>query len=231
MGEAKRHIPKIIFGIFVISSLILFFAFRLDRFFSLQNINLVREFILKFSIGGPLIVVLLFMIFNLVCLPTLYFNFLSGYLYGPLVGMITAWIGMTLGLMTSFLNVRWLFRRDFVEKFGSNRTVMQLEEYTEKYGSQLVVSMRLLFVIPYNIQNVAYGLSSIDPMRYLIFSAIGIIPLTLAYVWIGHLINLQVMGAGDFKRYSFIIGVLIAFFVVVIVMSIIIGKRLKIMKA
>jgi uncharacterized membrane protein YdjX (TVP38/TMEM64 family) len=231
MGKIKRHIPKIIFGIFVVSAIVLFFAFRLNRFFSLQNINLVREFILRFSIGGPLIVVLLFMIFNLACLPTLYFNFLSGYLYGPLNGMIIAWIGMTLGLMTSFLNVRWLFRKDFVEKFGSNRTVMQLEEYTEKYGSQLVVSMRLLFVIPYNIQNVAYGLSSISAGKYLIFSAIGIIPLTLAYVWLGHLINLQVMGIGDFKRYSFITGILIAFFAAVIIMSVVIGKRLKNLKA
>jgi len=230
MGSFTRHIPKIIFLIFLLAFIAAFFAFELNRFFSLENINQVREFILQFSVMGPAVVILLYIIFNLAFLPTLYFNFLAGYLYGPLFGMITAWVGMTLGLMTSFLNVRWLFRKDFVAKFGSNKTVRKLETYTEQYGSQLVLVMRLLFVIPYNIQNVAYGLSSIDWIRYSVFSGIGIIPLTLAYVWIGHLINLQTMKAGDIGTYTLSIALLIVFFAIIIIASIVVGKRMKLPK-
>jgi uncharacterized membrane protein YdjX (TVP38/TMEM64 family) len=227
----KRHLPKIIFGIFLIIFFVLFFTFELSRFFSLENIARVQDFILQFSVLGPVIVILLYVVFNLAVLPTLFFNILSGYLYGPVFGSLIAWIGMTVGLMASFSNIRWIFRRDFISRFGSNKTVVKMEEYLEEYGNWLVVIMRLLFIVPYNLQNIAYGLSSISPIRYLVFSGIGIIPLTVAYAIIGHLINQGIMGSGDFRKYTVIIGALIAFFIAIIVFSVIAGKKLRSPKA
>jgi uncharacterized membrane protein YdjX (TVP38/TMEM64 family) len=181
----KKHLGKIIFVILGIIFFVIFFYFKLYTFFTYDNVQNVKNFILKFNFFGPVIICLLYIIFNIFCLPTFFFTFISGYLYGPVYGFIAAWIGMSAGFMASFFNARYLFRKDFIEKYGKNKMVIKLEEYAGKYKGLSALFFRIILIVPYNLQNVAYGLSSISVFQYLWGSMCGIVPITIFYVWLG----------------------------------------------
>ncbi|MCK4796190.1 MAG: VTT domain-containing protein [Spirochaetes bacterium] len=223
----KKHLSKMIFAIFFILFLIVFFVFKLNRFFTYENISSVREFILDFSILGPIIIILLYIVFNLAVFPTFYFIFLSAYLYGPVFGFMLGWFGMIIGFMASFLNSRYIFRKDFVEKFGSNKVVLKLENYTKKYNGWAVIFFRIFFIIPYNFQNIAYGLSSINAFIYMICSAIGILPTTILYVWLGYSVANNKIGINDLKSVFLYTGIFITVFASIFFTSIILKKKLR----
>src|SRR4030042_1041818 len=90
----KEHLYKIIFFIFLAIFIIIFFLFKLNRYFTYENVQAVRELILGYSILGPVIIISLFVVFSLAVFPTFYFIFIAGYLYGPFYGFIIGWIGI-----------------------------------------------------------------------------------------------------------------------------------------
>jgi uncharacterized membrane protein YdjX (TVP38/TMEM64 family) len=225
-GLVRKNVGKIIFILLAIVFFTIFIKFKLYVFFNYENIKAVKNLILKFSIFGPVIIFLLYIIFNIFCLPTLFFTFLSGYLFGPVYGFFIAWIGMALGFMSSFYNVRYLFRNDFIRKFGGNSMVIQLENYSQKYKGFAVLFFRVFFIIPYNMQNIAYGLSTINPVQYLWGSLVGILPTTIFYVWFGNAIGNGTISLTDFRNISGIFFIFIVFFGVVLLASLIFRKKL-----
>ena len=60
-----------------------------------------------------------------------------------------------------------------------------IENYVDKYGFFAVLILRILFFIPYNLQNAAFGLSSVKISSYLLASLSGILPVTVLYSYIG----------------------------------------------
>ena len=53
------------------------------------------------------------------------------------------------------------------------------------YGIWLLVVLRLIPAVPYNLINYAFGLTEMKLSTYLVFSAIGLVPGTLAFINIG----------------------------------------------
>ena len=218
---------KMIFFIFLIIFFFIFFYFKLNRYFTYENVLPIKEFILKLSILGPAFIILLFIIFNLAVLPTFYFVFLSGYLYGFIYGFIIGWFGMILGLASSFFNSRYIFRKDFTAKFGSKKIVKDLEKYTEKYHIKAVIFLRIFFIIPYNLQNITYGLTKIKAFSYIIGSAIGILPSTVLYIWLGYLFANNKLYLNDIKNVylsMMIFAIILALFIFI---RMLVKKRLK----
>ena len=198
----KKHLRKILFIIIALIFFAIFVKFKLYVFFNYDNAMEVKKFILGFSIFGPIIIILLYMVFNVFCLPTLFFTFISGYLYGPVSGFFVAWIGMILGFMTSFFNVRYIFRNDFNLKYGNNKMVIKLEDYAARFKGLAVLFFRVFFIIPYNLQNVAYGLSKIKAFHFLWGSSIGILPTTLFFVIFGDAISSNKITLIEFRNIS-----------------------------
>jgi uncharacterized membrane protein YdjX (TVP38/TMEM64 family) len=225
MSFIRSHFLKLIFLAVATIFFIFFFYFRLHQWFSYDNIKPVYDFFTRYSFLGPIILVSLFIVFNLFAMPTFYFVFISGYLYGPWFGMLWAMIGMVGGMMMSFINARYIFRSDFQRRFGENKMVQLIEKYTKKYHWKLIIFLRLVFVVPYNMQNVAYGLTGIHPLVYAVCSAIGIVPITIFYVIAGHLVKIDYWKAADMKYLFMVIGILLTCIISIIVISVIIKKR------
>jgi len=223
----KKHYLKISYILIAFLLIILFYAFKLNRFFTYENAENVRNFILSFSFVGPLFIFLLYIIFNLLCLPTLFWTFISGYLYGFGYGYAIAWLGMTLGLLSSFIASRYIFREDFIKKFGTNVMIKQIEYWTNRYHFWTVLFFRVFFVFPYNMQNIAYGLTSIKIWKYLVASILGIIPTTLLYVWLGSKIALNKLNFSDLRNIMTFVGIFITCFGIIFFTSIIIRKKIN----
>ncbi len=223
----KEHISKIIFLIFLTFFITFFFLFKLNRYLTYENAAIVREFILNFSILGPIILIALFIVFNLAIFPTFYFIFIAGFLYGPVYGFVIGWIGMIIGLTASFLNSRYLFRKNFIKKFGSKKIIQALENFLKKYNGWSVLFSRIFFIIPYNLQNISYGLTSIKLYIYIINSAIGILPITLLYVCFGHLLSNNQIGINNIRNILIIIIIFITLFAVILFNRMLFRKKMN----
>jgi len=130
----KKHLFKILFVIIIILIITIYYSFNLNKYFDInhltkEKLSEVKIFLTDYYFFGPMIIILLFIIFNMAMLPTFFFIFLSGYLYGFLYGSLFSWIGMILGLTTSFLTTRYLFKKDFNSKFGNLKAVKTIEKY------------------------------------------------------------------------------------------------------
>lgn len=223
----KNHFLKVVYILVIVVLTFLFYFFKLNKFFTYENVVNVRDFILSFSFLGPLLIFALYIIFNLLCMPTLFWTFISGYLYGFTYGYVIAWIGMTIGLISSFIAARYIFRDDFIKKFGNNSIVQQIQYWSNKYHLWTVLFFRIFFIFPYNLQNIAYGLTDIKIWRYIIGSFLGIIPTTLLYTWLGHTIALNKLGIQDLGNIMTVIAIFITFFGIVFFTGLIVKRKLQ----
>ncbi|OHD79475.1 MAG: hypothetical protein A2355_13810, partial [Spirochaetes bacterium RIFOXYB1_FULL_32_8] len=185
-----QKIMRIMFLLLFILFTFLFYYTKAYTYLNSDTISFVRTYLItNFGLIIPVMFILiLYLFFNIFGFPTMYFSILLGYLYGVSFGFIIAWAGMLSGIIFSFLLSRYLFRELFVRKFGKKEITKQLEEHLEKRHFSTIILTRLFFVIPYNIQNFVYGLTSVKFSIYIIGTAIGIIPITLLNVYLGQLL-------------------------------------------
>lgn len=181
---------QILFLVFILLSFFLFYHFRLNEYFNKTNIDITKKMMVDyFGNWLPFIIIILYILFNFVGLPTLFFSILSGYLYGLGMGFLLAWFGMTIGIFSSFINSRYLFRDGFTKRFGNSNYVKKLDSDIQKHPFLTALITRLFFIIPYNVQNYAYGCTCVKGESYIAASAIGILPITLMNVLFGTLLS------------------------------------------
>jgi len=223
----NKNIQRIIFILLIIVSIVLFYYFKLNKYFTYQNVLQVKMFILNLSFFGPLIIILLFISLNLMGIPNVFFVFLSGYLYGLYYGLLLGWIGTILGFTFSFIAVRYLFQDIFIKKFGNNKIVLRIEKYTEKYKAWSVLFFRLVFAIPYSIQNIAYGLTKINFFVYFFISVVGCIPQTVIFVLLGDLLSKEKINLIELRNIFMIIVIIISIIASIYFTTLLILKKKK----
>jgi uncharacterized membrane protein YdjX (TVP38/TMEM64 family) len=195
----KKNILRVLFFVLLVALII--FSIK-KNYFTYDNILEVKRLILSYGLLGPAVIVLLFVVFNIFAFPTFFFIIISGYLYGFLYGFIIGWIGMTVGIASSFFNTRYLFKTDFHKKFGEKKSVVYLEKLIKKYHGWAVIFLRVFFIVPYNVQNITYGLTSINGIKYIICSALGILPITILFSYLGGLLGEESIKIRDINNIS-----------------------------
>lgn len=112
----------------------------------------------------------------------------GGLLFGLFWGSIYTFIGAILNCALMFLLARTLGRKQ-VQQLVRKKLPVQWQKRLEglggKDGALLLVILRLIPAVPYNLINYAFGLTEMKLSTYLLFSAVGIIPGTLAFINIG----------------------------------------------
>jgi uncharacterized membrane protein YdjX (TVP38/TMEM64 family) len=99
--------------------------------------------------------------------------------------LLTVWTGATLGASLAFLVSRHLARRRVEAWVKTNPKFNAIDEAVAKEGWKIVALTRLSPVFPFNFQNYAYGLTSVSFWQYAVASALGMIPGTFLYVYLG----------------------------------------------
>ena len=112
----------------------------------------------------------------------------GGLLFGLLWGSIYTFLGAILNCTLMFLLARYV-GREKVEQLLRNRLSPfwreKLKGLEGRSGFLILIILRLIPAVPYNLINYAFGLTGMKFSTYLIASAIGIIPGTLAFINIG----------------------------------------------
>ena len=111
-------------------------------------------------------------------------NILCGALYGPYIGTGVSLAGITLGSVASTISVRHVFRgmESTMQKRPSAQRVIQ---QFARHGAVTVIVVRLAFIVPYLIQNIALAITPIGMWRLTWLTALASVPSAAVYSFLG----------------------------------------------
>ncbi len=110
----------------------------------------------------------------------------NGIIFGFYWGVAISWAGAMLGAAGTFYLAR-LLGADFVKKFEKSSDLMKkVDEISRKHGAKVIFIGRLLPFVSFDFLSYAAGLSTLKPIPFLLATALGMIPGTIAYVLLGN---------------------------------------------
>lgn len=172
--------------------------------------------------GGwaPVLYIGLFILLPTFFFPVAVLALAGGLLFGLWWGSVYTFIGAVLNCAMMFLLARYVGRSQvqrLVEQKLSPQWQRRLQMADGKEGFLLLIILRLIPTVPYNLINYTFGLTGISFSSYLLASAIGIIPGTFAFINIGD----KTLEAGS-PSFWIAIGLL----VLLLVVTGLLGKKL-----
>lgn len=172
--------------------------------------------------GGwaPVLYIGLFVLLPAFFFPVAVLALAGGLLFGLWWGSVYTFIGAVLNCALMFLLARYVGRSQvqrLVEQKLSPQWQRRLQIADGKEGFLLLIILRLIPAVPYNLINYTFGLTGISFSSYLLASAIGIIPGTFAFINIGD----KTLEAGS-PSFWIAIGLL----VLLLVVTGLLGKKL-----
>jgi uncharacterized membrane protein YdjX (TVP38/TMEM64 family) len=131
----------------------------------------------------PVVFVVVYAAITLLPLPKNVLSVVAGLLFGLLDGVLLVLPGALLGALAAF-GLGRLLGRDAVERFTGTR-VARVDALLARRGLVAVLVSRLVPVLPFTGINYAAGLTAIRLRDFVVGTAIGIVPGTVAYVAVG----------------------------------------------
>ncbi len=119
----------------------------------------------------------------------------AGVIFGTVTGIICVSAGKTLGAATAFLISRYV-ARDAVARWLARKPVFRsLDRLVREHGAVFVALMRLFPLVPFTVQNYAFGLTGIPFGTYLLWSWLGMLPWAIVVV-VGMNIVVETLATG-----------------------------------
>ena len=118
-----------------------------------------------------------------VILPASPLTVAAGVLFGPVVGVVTVLVGATTGAVGAF-GIARIVGRGPVEQLAGRR-VQAVDRFVAERGLVALLLLRLLPVIPFGVLNLVAGVTVLRLRDYIIATALGIVPATVAFVVVG----------------------------------------------
>jgi uncharacterized membrane protein YdjX (TVP38/TMEM64 family) len=146
----------------------------------------------------------------------------AGASFGLLPGFVTVLLGATLGAAGAFLVSRHLARKRVERWIQRKPSFVAVDKAVAREGWKIVFLTRLSPVFPFNLQNYAYGLTSVSFWHYVLASWIGMIPGTFLYLYLGTLgrSGLEVASGGGVETYRLVlkaVGLLVILAVTILI--------------
>ena len=172
---------------------IIFFALILAllvaaKYFHAQELfRLSLEGVAGLGSWGPILYIVIYVLGCLLFFPGSVLTLAGAALFGFIKGAILVSVSATLGATCAFLVGRHLARDWVAQKIQLNEKFKAIDEAVAREGWKIVILTRLSPIFPFNLQNYAYGLTRVSLRDYFLASWVGMIPVTILYVYIGSL--------------------------------------------
>ncbi len=188
---------KIIFVVIFIAGLLI-----AAKFIDLQQIfRDTLDWISELGVIAPVVFMAIYILACVLLLPGFILTLGAGVVFGVAKGSIVVSIGSTLGATCAFLVGRYLARGWVTDKIAGNEKFKAIDEAVARQGWKIVLLTRLSPVFPFNLLNYAFGLTKVSLKQYFLASWLGMIPVTVMYVYIGSLAgDLASLGTGERTR-------------------------------
>lgn len=112
---------------------------------------------------------------------------IAGYVFGLAMGTLVSAIAITLGAQCAFLTGRLVARSWVASKVAGNGRIMAIEAGLREEAMLIVILTRLSLVIPFNLLNYAYGITSVRAGVHFMATAVGMFIPVVLYVYLGTL--------------------------------------------
>ncbi|WML33974.1 TVP38/TMEM64 family protein [Clostridium sp. OS1-26] len=145
--------------------------------------NSIKNYINSFGILAPIIYIIMFTLVPLTFFPDSILAISGGMAFGLFYGTVYTIIGAVFGATLSFYIARFL-GRDFVNKLVHGKGKW-FEDGVEKRGFFIVLMLRLIPLVPFDVISYGSGLSKIKFKDFLFGTIIGIIPGVLIFTNLG----------------------------------------------
>jgi uncharacterized membrane protein YdjX (TVP38/TMEM64 family) len=181
-----------------------------------------------------LLLIAITLLSTLTGLPILYLSMAIGFLMNFTPALLICLGVNTISVMATFYMVRKAFTGYFQEKYGQKKLIQRIDKRIGKYGLWTVVFSRGIYIIPTNVINFSFPLSSISPRAYLLGTAIGLVPECVINVLTGYLIKHEVilLSAPETRTWqALVIGAFILLFVLAFILLRVRQNRRKKFKA
>ena len=139
----------------------------------------------QLGVWGILLFILVYVLATVLFFPASILTIGAGFIFGVVSGTIIVSIAATVGAAFAFLIARYLARDQIEQKIADNPRFKRIDRAIGERGAKLVFLLRLSPLIPFNLSNYFYGLTSVRFWPYVLASWIGMIPGTLLYVYLG----------------------------------------------
>ncbi|MEV8252753.1 TVP38/TMEM64 family protein [Rhodoglobus sp. NPDC076762] len=167
-------------GAFVVFLIVIVIvAFTID----IPSVEEIQAWAESTGLLGAGIFIFAYAILTLTPAPKAVISIAAGLAWGLWIGTLLVLVGAVAGAALSF----WIGRmlgRDAVEQYTGGR-VRAVDEMLQKRGLLSMIALRLIPLIPFTVINYAAGLTAVRVRDYMLGTAIGIIPGTMAYVAVG----------------------------------------------
>jgi uncharacterized membrane protein YdjX (TVP38/TMEM64 family) len=139
----------------------------------------------QMGVAGILIFIGVYAVATVLLAPGAILTIGAGFAFGLWKGFAAVSAGATLGASLAFLVARFI-ARDKIEAIAQrNDKFREIDKAIGQQGPKLIFLLRLSPVIPFNLSNYFYGLTSVKFWPYVLASWIGMMPGTFLYVYIG----------------------------------------------
>ncbi|HBA83985.1 MAG TPA: TVP38/TMEM64 family protein [Verrucomicrobia bacterium] len=195
MRNPKRiWIPSIVLILLLIAIFLIMRSLGITHI-SREQVDQFQVFIKQLGLWGPLGYIVLSIVATVLLVPATPIILVAG-VFGVVWGSIYGCIGLTLGASASFLLARYSLRPYIASWIEKRPSFKKIDEGVRHEGWHMVFFTRYVPIIPFSIQNYAYGLTKVSFGVYFIVTAICLIPPVIAYVFIG---GSLVSGEGEIK--------------------------------
>lgn len=181
----KNNITKLLLAALLVLFLYIFFAWDLNRFFTLDYLKSRQQAFYGYYSDHMFLTLftymLIYMAMAALSLPgAAVMTLAGGALFGLFTGTVVVSFASSIGATLAFLVARFLLR-DFVrKKFGAR--LETLDKGIQKDGAFYLFTLRLVPVFPFFVINLAMGLTAMRVLTFYLVSQAGMLAGTLVYV-------------------------------------------------
>lgn len=149
----------------------------------------IQKLVSAIGLWGPLLYLGLFTVRPLFFFPSIVFILAGGLAFGPVWGAVYGVVGATFGASLCFMLTRTLGREKVEKLAGGYLNLAALKECTADHGFRNILITRLVPVFHWDIVSYAAGLSRVRFRDFVAATAVGAIPGSVAYNFLGYSLN------------------------------------------
>lgn len=201
----KKSLIKILITVAVVTAVYLVLrSYGVTDDIRLENVPKIKTWVTSFGAIAPFVYMGLYLVSTVFFLPGSPVTILAGFVFGPVWGIFYASVASIISVSVAFLIARYV-ARDLVESWvQDNAQFRKIDTQVEEQGWRILMFTRLVPIFPFNLQNYAYGLTSIRFSTYVLVSAIFMLPGTAAFVQLG---GAFVSGEGNIWKTLLYLGI------------------------
>ncbi len=154
-----------------------------SNMFKSFSVEGIKNYIISFGVFAPIMYILMFTCAAVTLFPDGVIAVAGGLSFGVYEGAIYTIIGACGGATLAFCICRF-FGRNVVEKLIKHKAEL-FEDGVEKRGFVIILLLRLIPMIPFDLISYGAGLSKIKYRDFILATIVGVIPGVLVYTNIG----------------------------------------------